>query len=412
MERILIYSIVIYSLYIFIKKRSYFDFLSLMFFSTLFYFIPFLGGFVTIKEGGVVKFIDISNETYNIAIMLFLCILSGTLLYDKYIKNDKKTKIVNTEIDKGFAKFCLLLFCIISILFYIIQGRFMIGKVRDLSDMVGMYKVWSNMILILGGVSIISKNKIGVFISILGAIFDLYLGDRTMFVILVISLITYMLIEKCNKGLIHYRNILVIILLIVSPLIVYKKVIGPIQRGDIDELIRRITRMETYTNSIVSSEPFTTQCILNEVVSKNYKVKENTLTSIKNLIPLTEKYKYKTFNEQIQNDLFKNVKYGMGSNIWAEIYSNTSILGVYIIILVYVFIGVIGTILFEKTEKNSLRIILLISFSLFIFYIHRNSIVYQINLNLRVIYLYLVTIYVYKMLKNKHIKKLRNKIRL
>ena len=399
MERILIYSIVIYSLYIFIKKRSYFDFLSLMFFSTLFYFIPFLGGFVTIKEGDVVKFIDISNETYNIVIMLFLFILAGTFLYDKYIKNDKKTKIVNTEIDKRFAKFCLLLFCIISILFYIIQGRFMIGKVRDLSDMVGMYKVWSNMILILGGVSIISKNKIGVFISILGAIFDLYLGDRTMFVILVISLITYILIEKCNKSIINYKKILVIILLIVSPLILYKKVIGPIQRGDIDELISRITSIETYTNSIVSIEPFTTQCVLNEVVSKNYKVKENTLTSIKNLIPLTEKYKCRTFNEQMQSDLFKNVNYGMGSNIWAEIYSNTSILGVYIMILLYVFIGVIGTILFEKTEKNSLRIILLISFSLFIFYIHRNSIVYQINLNLRVIYLYIATIYLYKILK-------------
>ena len=61
MEKVVIYIIVIYSMYLFIKKRLYFDFLSLMFFSTLFYFLPFLFGFVIIKEKGIVKYIYMIN---------------------------------------------------------------------------------------------------------------------------------------------------------------------------------------------------------------------------------------------------------------------------------------------------------------------------------------------------------------
>lgn len=399
MEKVVIYIIVIYSMYLFIKKRLYFDFLSLMFFSTLFYFLPFLCGFVIIKEKGVVKYISINSETYNIAIILFLCILIVTYLYDKYIRVKIKQNIYDVQMDKGFDKFCIYLFCIISILFYMIQGRFMIGKIRDLSNMIGIYKIWSNMILILGGVSIVSNNKLGVFLSILGAIFDLYLGDRTIFVILVIILTTYILIKKCNRGIIYYKKIIVIILLIIAPLVFYKKLIGPIQRGDIDEFVARITNIETYTDSIVSIEPFTTQCILNEVISKNYKIKENTLVSIRNLIPLIEKTKYSTFNEQMQKELFEGIEYGMGSNVWAELYSNLSIIAVYIMILIYLFIGVIGNILFEKIDIYKLKVIILISCSFFIFYIHRNSVVYQINLNLRVIYLYIGILFIYRILK-------------
>lgn len=399
MEKVVIYIIVIYSMYLFIKKRLYFDFLSLMFFSTLFYFLPFLFGFVIIKEKGIVKYISINSKTYNIAIILFLCILIVTYLYDKYIRVKIKQNIYYVPMDKGFDKFCIYLFCIISILFYMIQGRFMIGKVRDLSNMIGIYKIWSNMILILGGVSIVSNNKLGVFLSILGAIFDLYLGDRTIFIILVIILTTYILIKKCNRGIIYYKKIIVIILLIIAPLVFYKKLIGPIQRGDIDEFVARITNIETYIDSIVSIEPFTTQCILNEVISKNYKIKENTLVSIRNLIPLIEKTKYSTFNEQMQKELFEGIEYGMGSNVWAEVYSNLSIIALYIMILIYLFIGVIGNILFEKIDTYKLKVIILISFSFFIFYIHRNSIVYQINLNLRVIYLYIGILCIYRILK-------------
>ncbi len=395
MEKIMIYIIVVYSVYLFTKKRTYFDFLSLMFFSTLFYFLPFIFGFVTIKENNIVKYISINSKTYNIAIILFLSILLVTFLYDKYIKQKIKQRNYYILMDKGFYKFCICLFCVISIWFYITQGRFMIGKVRDLSNMVGIYKIWSNMILILGGVSIVSRSKLGVLISILGASFDLYLGDRTIFVILIITLVSYTLIEKCSKGLIYYKKMIVVILLIILPLIVYKKLIGPIQRGDIYELVNRITTMETYTNSIVSIEPFTTQCILNEVVSKNYKVKENTLVAVYNLIPLMEKYKYTTFNEQMQEVLFSSIEYGMGSNVWAEMYSNLSIIGVYIMILIYVFIGVAASFLFEKVDGDILKAIMLISFSLFIFYIHRNSIVYQINLNFRVIYLYIGVVCLY-----------------
>lgn len=399
MQKIVFYILILYSMYIFIKKRKYFDFLSLMFFSTLFYFLPMIFGFVTIKENDLLKYISINDKTYNISIALFLCILLATIFYDKYLKSKVNQNNNQILLDKGFIKFSLILFCFISILFYITQGYLMVGKVRDISEMIGIYKIWSNMILILGGISLVSNYKLGVIVSLCGAFFDLYLGDRTIFVILIISIFSYILINNSNRNILSYKKIIIILLIIVSPLLVYKKIIGPIQRGDLNELMTRVTTLETYTNSLVSIEPFTTQCILNEIVSENYKVKENTLKSIKNLIPFSNKTQYKTFNEQMQKDLFPNVTYGMGSNIWAEIYSNSSINAVYIGCLIYSFIGLGSTILYRICSKNILKVIILISFSFFIFYAHRNSLTYQVNLNLRVIYLYIGVIFSYKIFK-------------
>lgn len=399
MEKIVFYILILYSLYIFTKKRKCFDFLSLMFFSTLFYFLPMLFGFVTMKEDNLLKYIYIDNKVYIIPIIIFSCIIIVTKLYDEILKNKIKEKKIFNLMDKEFPIFCLIIFCIISILFYVTQGHLMVGKVRDVSQMVGIYKIWSNMILILGGVSIISNYKLGIYISLCGSAFDLYLGDRTIFVILIISLISYILIKKCNKSLICYKKILIIMLIIGIPLIAYKKIIGPIQRGDLNEFMSRVTKIETYTDSLVSIEPFTTQCILNSVVSEQYKVEENTLKSIKNLLPFSKKNKYKSFNEQVQKDLFPDIKYGMGSNIWAEIYSNLSITNVYISCLVYVCIGLGATILYRICNNDILKVAILLNFSFFIFYIHRNSITYQINLNLRVIYLYIGVFLLYEIFK-------------
>lgn len=399
MEKMIFYILILYSIYYFMKKRKCFDFLSLMVFSTLFYFLPTIVGFVTLKESDSISYIEIDNKMYKIVILLFLLIILITKFYDKFlhIRLDEKNNYIS--LDKSFVKFCLYLFIFISILFYTTQGHLMIGKVRDVSKMVGIYKVWSNMILILGGVSIISNNRLGIIVSLCGSIFDLYLGDRTMSVILIITLFSYTLIKNCNKNLFSYKKIIILILMVVSPLLMYKKLIGPIQRGDINEFITRATNIETYTNSLVSIEPFTTQCILNEVVSKNYKVEENTLKSVKNLIPFSKKTYTKTFNEQMQKDLFPKVKYGMGSNIWAEIYSNSNIYIVYISCLIYVIIGLLSTVLYEKSPNEFVKVAILISSCFFIFYIHRNSITYQLNLNLRVMYLYFAVVLSYKVLK-------------
>lgn len=386
-------------MYFFFKKRIGFDFLSLMFLSTTFYFLPILFGFVTKKENSKFYYIMINEKTYQIATVLFLCITLIGIVYDKFLKNKLKYKIGKSTIDRDFNKFIVVLFIFISIIFFLTKGYSMIGKTRELANMVGIYKIWSNMILVLGGVSVVSRYRFGIVVALAGGLFDLYLGDRTMFVILLIILVIQYLINNCRQNLFFYKKIFIVLLISISPLLLYKRIIGPIQRGDISELTTRLTTIETYTESIVSIEPFTIQCILNEVLSKNYKVKENTISSISNLNPFGEKIQYKTFNEQMQDDLFPAVKYGMGSNIWAEIYSNSTLAIVFVASFLYACIGGGVSILYRVCNSKILKSIILVNATMFIFYIHRNALTYQINLNLRLIYLYISILILYMLVK-------------
>lgn len=403
MERILFLITVSISFILFIYKRKIFDFLSLAYFSSLVYFMPLLFGFVTIRVNDRTIYNTIDPKLYIISIVLLYSITIVAFIFDR----NKDVNMVNIKQDRMFSVVCSILFLLISVIFYIVQGYKMIGSMRNLEDMVGIYKIWSNFILILGIVSLVNRYKLGYVISIIGSGIDLYMGDRTISVILAVSSITYLLMTSTQNRRIIYKKVLIILLILISPFIMYKKIIGPIQRNDFNELMNRLTTPTTYTSAITNLEPFTTQSILNEVIAREYKVADNTLSSIVNLNPLSKnKIEVKSFNDQFQNSLFKDVKYGMGSNIWAEILSNYSYLVLIMAILIYTYISYISNRLARKEMNIHYLTLVYICVPYFIFYIHRNSLVYQINLILRVIYLYVFTIILYSIIsKVRFIKK-------
>jgi hypothetical protein len=156
------------------------------------------------------------------------------------------------------------------------------------------------------------------------------------------------------------------------------------------QVIEKITNPNFYVEAIKFSEPFAIQTVLNEVMKQDFNVGVNHFVGLFNqLIPFGNKLgaSSTTFNSLFQTQLFPGVTYGMGSNIWAEMWSAGGWGLLLIFIVTFNVVLYIGNSLFQKSY-GSLRSLLVITLSFWSFYIHRSSLEYTINLNKRIFLLW------------------------
>lgn len=156
-----------------------------------------------------------------------------------------------------------------------------------------------------------------------------------------------------------------------------------------------------------SSEPFTTQLILNEIINKDFTIGVNHFSDIiYQFIPMSSSLGAETtsFNELFQPALFPQVETGMANNIWAEMWSSGG-WGLLILFIIFYNITVfIGTKIFLNSRGNLKGIITLLM-TYWTFYIHRNTLFYQINLMKRPLLIWgsvILTIIYKSLTKEKH----------
>ena len=166
--------------------------------------------------------------------------------------------------------------------------------------------------------------------------------------------------------------------------------------GDWQAVLQRIKDPNFYLLTIDRSEPFITQVILNEVIRTDFHVNlEHLGGTIYQLILFAPQMGVKptSFNALFQPVLFPEVKSGMANNIWAQMWSSGGWL------LLACFMGVFVTILFLGSYWLRSRdpifkgcTVLLLTY--WAFYIHRNDIAYQINLEKRVFIIWIFCVLV------------------
>jgi hypothetical protein len=145
----------------------------------------------------------------------------------------------------------------------------------------------------------------------------------------------------------------------------------------------------TYINGIVKSEPFITQLILNEVISKNFHIGIAHYSDlIYQLMFTPSKFKeHPNFNELFQPALFPNIDYGMAYNFWAEGLASGGLFLVFFLSLIYCS-GILCLNLIYQMVDNSLKSITIIMGIYWCFYIHRNSMESIITSERFIIYIY------------------------
>lgn len=385
MQVIFIISSLILFYYYFIYRNKL-DIFTIAFLCCEFYFTPGFFGFTTrVFDDRTREYIQCSNKLYSIFILVILFLFIFTLFNG--IKNKKistffiKDNQKKVDIFTGKSNYkkinpilvtniCSTILIVIIIIFLIVDGKSVFGKSKiEYMDNIGIiYQILRYLIPIVFAFAMINKNKFAYVVSGIGLSIDLYMSNRTVLLVCIITFVFISIYNKEKKDIYAYKKILIIVTLICVSFLVFERIIEPIQKKDWGELNKRISSVETYVDSIIVSEPFITQTILEEVIKEDYKVKENTTMNLFN-------EERDTFNDQFQPDLFPKItRYKMAENIWAEVYSNYSLGGVFIMAFMYSFVIYILNICILKFNKSIYLPYLYIVSANWIFFMHRGSV--------------------------------------
>jgi hypothetical protein len=381
--------------YFLFSKRT-FDFFSVAFFSAIIYFIPGFYGYAILP--GFYKSYLI-HETYMVMMLVLIGILISGIFND--FRNDRKINDKTLHINGSYNMiFIITVITIISFIMMIITvGGYLFSpsKVEMLQHSNRWVILWTNSTSFGFVLSILMKRKrLSIFFVIM-LLFNLYMGHRSTLAISLIAVFTnYLNMQKRQRFFINNIKFNILVIFTGFFFFAYKQVHAVLKLGYWNIVWDRITDLQFYLYSISYSEPFITQVILNEILKTKFYVGMEHFKSIMYqfiLFAPTLGAENISFNTLFQPTLFPEEKYGMASNIWAEMWSA----GGWSLLVIFVVFFVTVIFYANKLLENKdpiIRSVVLLMTTYWVFYIHRNTINYQINLEKRVFLIWAFSIFI------------------
>jgi hypothetical protein len=376
----------------FISKRT-FDFFSIAYLSSIVYFLPAFFGY-SLLPGGYKS--PLLLETYLVMILVISSIIIFSFIYD-YTKPEAKEKKINI---KDISNIHLFLLCIVIVSFTLtilsLGSSLFTASKQDLMSHLNRWSLlWENTVCLGAVTSYICKKKKTFILYLAMICFIIFMGDRTIPAIAFIAIVTYSFFIKGKQKILfnNYKMILTSSLIIFF-FFLYKYLYIDIKLGLWDRVLKNLSNPTFYLDVVKFSEPFSIQTILNETIRQDYKVgMEHFRGIINQFILFADKFgaQSTTFNSLFQNDLFPGVKYGMGSNIWAEMWSSGGYPLLVLFLILFNFILFVGNRVLSKVGKE-IQSLVLIVMSYWSFYIQRNSLEYTINLSKRIFFIWIFVV--------------------
>jgi hypothetical protein len=176
---------------------------------------------------------------------------------------------------------------------------------------------------------------------------------------------------------------------------VYKQIYVTVKLGLWDVIRDRLMDTELYASAILMSEPFNTQAILNEVIAQDFRVGmehfQDVLLQFLLFSPELGRAPV-SFNDFFQSTLFpSDLDYGMANNIWAEMISSGGWLLLGSFLVGFVLMLMLGS-YWIRSHDATLAAGVAVAFSYWAFYIHRNDLLYQVNLEKRTILVWIASL--------------------
>lgn len=377
----------------FVCAKRRFDFFTLANFSASIYFLPGVFGFVLNPYTSNIKIkVPIYPETYLVmTLVLFGILISG------FLNKTKKTNNIH-EIQKKQTitpELSLLIGTLGIIISFITTGQnLLLADKGEMLNYMNRYHLFWQIGASIGGVlAYVTKKRKILILSLVLLLIDVYIGFRSVFAILMLSILTIHFSKKEPIGFYKYINIKMILLIIPFLLFVfvYKYLYIAIKLGEWQVVLEKITDINTYFLAITNSEPFTTQAILNEVIGNNF---QTDLSHFKGILYQFILFspelgaKSTSFNDLFQPVLFPYQRFGLANNIWAEMLSSGGVGLLLIFILVFCLILKIFSNLLFVGNPMIIGISALLG-AYWAFYIHRNDLLYQVNLEKNIFLLFL-----------------------
>lgn len=379
----------------FLLRNRRFDFFSIGFAAGLVYFLPGFFGFVrSARDYSLPQ--PLLPETYLVFICVLASIVVGAFAYDRLRVQPARhaartfSPALTTETALAIALAGLALTIATS------GGDLFSHRKSEVMEVVGRWHILFRFgATFLFVIAIWRRQAVYAAIGAALLLFDLYIGFRVGVVIALLAAATMVLNHRGERVLLYSerRNLLLGVVL-VAFFFIYKRIYMIVKLGFWDVLVERLTDPDVLLLALMTSEPFGTQSILNEVIRTGFDVGPSHLGGVTSLlIPFSNLLgaEIQSFNDLFQEKLFGIVRGGMANNIWAQMYAIGGWAALGIAIPVFVGCLALGSWLLSSS-KGSLVALVAIAFTFVAFYIHRNDVRFILVLLRRCVMIWVVIV--------------------
>jgi len=378
----------------FFKRR--FDFYSLAFFSAVVYFLPGFFGFALspdtlfAKRGDILPLVE---ETYAVFCLVLLAILGASLVYDQ-LPDLGWPKKVSPLPELALWTFLGLSLLGFGVTVVTIGDALLAHDKNSILAAVGRWRtLWVGAASLAAVTAFVLRRWWILGASMALLLVDLYVGFRNNLALAIIALFVAWLHQHGRQRLaIDQIKIVIPAFFAALSFFVYKHLYQPIKVGDWDRLWERLGSWELLQTSIISSEPFTTQALLNEVLVTRFRLGMEGLADVVYgglLFAPSVTGNVESVHDVFRAVLFPGAPSSMASNIWGEMWSRGDWPFLMLFLAFFVVILAFWSTLLRSPDPM-IKVLALLNGGYWAFYIHRNTLLFQVTLHKRVVLLWLV----------------------
>jgi hypothetical protein len=371
--------------YFFLVSR-HLDAFSVAFFSASIYFLPGLVGYTLspVTPDRPIKLpVQIVPEALGIMIAVLATIVVATIVWDRITKHLRPPRWRLEEARSASAVALLLAAAGLLLDAAETGGLIFAPDKRVVMEQVGRgHILWEMGASIAAVTAFRYGQRVRFLLAAALLALDMWIGFRYAFALTLVAVLWMSLWrpQPFRLASLRLRYLLLVVLgglLVIS----YQNLKEPVRTGDWSEVVRRTTTPLWYINGILTSEPFTTQTVMNEIVGRDFRTgTEHLWGASMHLLLFSPSLDAETvrFNDLYQPALFPVVDHGLANNIWAQMWSATGWPGLSVFLMVFVSFLALGSWIVRSPDPG-IQAGATLFFAYWAFYIHRNELIVQVG---------------------------------
>lgn len=350
------------------------------FVSAVIYFLPGIVGYTlspTSPRSPIKLPVALEPEAIAIMLVVTVLILLGGVLWDQW---DRRRPAPHWVLeDSRLSPLVALVLSVIGIVLTVAEsgGTVFTAEKTEIMKVLGRgHLLWQMGATLSVVLAFVYHQRLLGLAGWLLLVLDLWIGYRYAFATTFIAtaLLWIFRVEPYRLGLRRLRYWVVFLvggLAIVS----YQNIKGPLRDGDWPEIGERVSNPLWYAKGVLTSEPFTTQTVLNEIVRMDFRTGTDHLQSAAyHLVPFAPALGEEAvrFNRLYQPALFPLVDHGLAGNIWAQMWSS----GDWLLLLTFLVVFLAGLAVLSRLLRSTdpaVRAYAAVAIAYWAFYIHRNE---------------------------------------
>lgn len=359
---------------LFVRRQG--DFFTLAIFSSSLYFMPVIFGYTWYIEDKRDVFHLITPEM-NIFYAIFLTVLLVAVCINDLVLNKRK-KIIIFE-NKSF-----------SYIYFVSIAFFVVWLFSDADDILNgskenfgtLYNIKTIACITSCVLAFVNKKFVWFFIFLAVNSFDVYSGNRESIVFSSLAIFIFSILRENRMVLFKKFKIIALLILLTMMLLVYKLIGAAVIDENWELVVQRLLDFDFYVDSITKSEPFITQTLFYYSTNKDWMFDGDIFMNLLNIInPLNIFSSTEIVSvSDVINEYMSHVNYGFASNLLAESYLIGGKFGIFLAALLYAGMPLALNMLFRFLDNELLRVVVVISGVVLVFFVHRAGIEYTVIL--------------------------------